>query len=318
MWTGIHPAAALIPKSMGWPSPPLHTFQSQRLKTWNSQVFQQEVRHSLLPPPSFNALLFPTYSICSIPAEKYPNKLANVITDIINTWLLQCDPICSIWSKMTSHSAWTPPHHFVFRSNRSTEDVFSMALHSVFTLHENNNTCIRRLFVDFSSAFSIRSTTQLIGSPTGETPGGTGRPVSLQTLVSWISHHNKNSYEPPPARHQYNKSAECWSSEAVLGSFESQRTRHGHLHPGRERSDVISAEWGGQTQLGHHLYIMYNNSERDVWAALMPYRQTVKQHLCIWIHLYLSSPTLEYITYLPSASSHKIHRSEHWLLLWET
>lgn len=44
-------------------------------------------------------------------------------------------------------------HQFAFRTNRSTEDAISTALHSVF-IHFENKTCIRLLFVNFSSAFN--------------------------------------------------------------------------------------------------------------------------------------------------------------------
>ena len=49
------------------------------------------------------------------------------------------------------------------RINRSTEDAISTVLHIVFTHLENNNSYIRMLFVDFSSAFNIISPMKLIG-----------------------------------------------------------------------------------------------------------------------------------------------------------
>ncbi|KAF7708686.1 hypothetical protein HF521_017743, partial [Silurus meridionalis] len=45
-------------------------------------------------------------------------------------------------------------YQFAYRSNRSTEDAVSMALHSVLTHLDNKNTYARMLFVDFSSAFN--------------------------------------------------------------------------------------------------------------------------------------------------------------------
>ncbi len=51
-------------------------------------------------------------------------------------------------------------HQFAFRTNRSTEDDISTALHSVFL--ENNNKNIRMLFVDFSSVFNTISPMKLI------------------------------------------------------------------------------------------------------------------------------------------------------------
>lgn len=65
MWTGIRPAAALIPKSMGRPFPPLHSFQSQKLKTSNTQVFQQDFSASF----SISADLFLLAIIFSPPSH---------------------------------------------------------------------------------------------------------------------------------------------------------------------------------------------------------------------------------------------------------
>uniref|UniRef100_A0A9J8BGG6 Reverse transcriptase domain-containing protein n=1 Tax=Cyprinus carpio carpio TaxID=630221 RepID=A0A9J8BGG6_CYPCA len=57
------------------------------------------------------------------------------------------------------------PQQFAYRSNRSTEDAACTVLHSVLTHLNNNNTYVRILFVDFSSALNIvipsRLTTKL-------------------------------------------------------------------------------------------------------------------------------------------------------------
>ncbi|KAI4875608.1 hypothetical protein NFI96_000890, partial [Prochilodus magdalenae] len=45
-------------------------------------------------------------------------------------------------------------HQFAYRTNRSTEDAVSMALHTALTHLEQPNTYVRMLFVDFSSAFN--------------------------------------------------------------------------------------------------------------------------------------------------------------------
>ena len=46
------------------------------------------------------------------------------------------------------------PHQFAYRRNRSTEDAVCTVLHSALTHLDNNNTYVRMLFVDFSSAFN--------------------------------------------------------------------------------------------------------------------------------------------------------------------
>uniref|UniRef100_A0AAX7SSM7 Reverse transcriptase domain-containing protein n=1 Tax=Astatotilapia calliptera TaxID=8154 RepID=A0AAX7SSM7_ASTCA len=54
------------------------------------------------------------------------------------------------------------PHQFAYRQNRSTEDALSIALHSVLSHLDNNNTYARMLFIDFSSAFNTIHPSQLI------------------------------------------------------------------------------------------------------------------------------------------------------------
>ena len=53
------------------------------------------------------------------------------------------------------------PHQFEFRTKRSIMDAISTALLSAFTHFEENNSSIRKLFVDFSSAFNTISSMKL-------------------------------------------------------------------------------------------------------------------------------------------------------------
>lgn len=54
------------------------------------------------------------------------------------------------------------PYQFAYRSNRSTDDAISTALHSVLTHLEMRDSCARMLFIDFSSAFNTIIPQQLI------------------------------------------------------------------------------------------------------------------------------------------------------------
>ncbi|KAL2088346.1 hypothetical protein ACEWY4_015245 [Coilia grayii] len=54
------------------------------------------------------------------------------------------------------------PHQFAYRSNRSTEDAVSTALHCVLSHLDNKNTYAQMLFVDFSSAFNTVIPSKLI------------------------------------------------------------------------------------------------------------------------------------------------------------
>jgi len=54
------------------------------------------------------------------------------------------------------------PFQFAYRQNRSTEDAISTALHSALAHLDNNNTYVRMLFIDFSSAFNTIIPSKLI------------------------------------------------------------------------------------------------------------------------------------------------------------
>ncbi|KAK3524892.1 hypothetical protein QTP86_011310 [Hemibagrus guttatus] len=53
-------------------------------------------------------------------------------------------------------------HQFAYRPNRSTEDAISTAIHLALTDLDTNNTYIRMLFIDFSSAFNTVIPSKLI------------------------------------------------------------------------------------------------------------------------------------------------------------
>ncbi|KAK3536026.1 hypothetical protein QTP70_025280, partial [Hemibagrus guttatus] len=54
------------------------------------------------------------------------------------------------------------PHQFAYRPNRSTEDAISTVIHLALTHLDTNNTYIRMLFIDFSSAFNTVVPSKLI------------------------------------------------------------------------------------------------------------------------------------------------------------
>ena len=63
--------------------------------------------------------------------------------------------------KSTLHPA-LDPYQFAYRSNRSTDDAISTALHSALTHLETKDPHVRMLFIDFSSAFNTIIPQQLI------------------------------------------------------------------------------------------------------------------------------------------------------------
>ena len=54
------------------------------------------------------------------------------------------------------------PLQFAFRPNRSTADVISIALHTALSHLDKRNTYVRKLFIDYCSAFSIIVPTKFI------------------------------------------------------------------------------------------------------------------------------------------------------------
>ena len=54
------------------------------------------------------------------------------------------------------------PFQFTYRQNRSTEDAISTALHFALSHLGDNNTYVRMLFIDFSSAFNTIIPSKLI------------------------------------------------------------------------------------------------------------------------------------------------------------
>lgn len=56
------------------------------------------------------------------------------------------------------------PHQFAYRTNWCTEDAISTSLHSSLTKLDSPNSYIRRMFVDFSSAFNTMFPSMLVSS----------------------------------------------------------------------------------------------------------------------------------------------------------
>ena len=54
------------------------------------------------------------------------------------------------------------PLQFAYRSNRSTDDAISIALHTALSYLDKSNTYVRMLFIDYSSAFNTIVPSELI------------------------------------------------------------------------------------------------------------------------------------------------------------
>ena len=54
------------------------------------------------------------------------------------------------------------PLQFTYRTNRSTDDAISIALHTALSHLDKMNTYVRMLFIDYSSAFTTIVPSKLI------------------------------------------------------------------------------------------------------------------------------------------------------------
>ncbi len=106
---------------------------------------------------------FKTPTIVPVPKKSAVSSLNNYHPVALTSILMKCFEKLVLQHIKNNIPDSLEPHQFAFRISRSTEDAITSALHSVFTHLENNNTYIRMLFVDFSSAFNTISPMKLIG-----------------------------------------------------------------------------------------------------------------------------------------------------------
>lgn len=96
----------------------------------------------------------PKHSTASVSNDFRPVALTPIIAKcfekLVASHLKSCLP------------ATLDPFQFAYRHNRSTEDAISTALHSALTHLDSQNTHVRMLFIDFSSAFNTVIPSKLI------------------------------------------------------------------------------------------------------------------------------------------------------------
>ena len=105
---------------------------------------------------------FKCTSIVPVPKHSSPKCLNDYRPVALTPIVMKCFERLVLAHLKDSLPSTLDSHQFAYRSNRSTEDAVSMALHSVLTHLDNKNTYARMLFVDFSSAFNTVIPTKLI------------------------------------------------------------------------------------------------------------------------------------------------------------
>ncbi|KAI4902911.1 hypothetical protein NFI96_020436 [Prochilodus magdalenae] len=88
-----------------------------------------------------------------------PERLPPCHTDINSYEVLRAAGQTHICSSVP---ATMDPHQFAYRSNRSTDDAIALTVHSALTHLDRKNTCVRMLFIDYSSAFNTIIPAKLI------------------------------------------------------------------------------------------------------------------------------------------------------------
>uniref|UniRef100_A0A3Q3G1R3 Reverse transcriptase domain-containing protein n=1 Tax=Labrus bergylta TaxID=56723 RepID=A0A3Q3G1R3_9LABR len=97
---------------------------------------------------------FKATSIVPVPKHSSPTGLNDYRPVALTPIIMKCFERLVLAHLKNCLPPTLDPFQFAYRSNRSTEDAVSTALHSVLTHLDNNNTYARMLFVDFSSAFN--------------------------------------------------------------------------------------------------------------------------------------------------------------------
>lgn len=109
------------------------------------------------------------------------------------------------------------PHQFAYRSNRSTEDAVSTALHSVLSHLDKKNTYARMLFFEFSSAFNTVIPSKLI-TKLGD-PGIHIFPLQLDFWPTDLSMSGWATTAPPPSLSTLvHDRAVCWARSSTPSS----------------------------------------------------------------------------------------------------
>ncbi|KAI3360890.1 hypothetical protein L3Q82_012903, partial [Scortum barcoo] len=117
---------------------------------------------TLSPTDTAVPACFKTTSIVPVPKHSSPTCLNDYRPVALTPIVMKCFEWLVLAHLKTCLPPTLDPHQFAYRSNRSTEDAVSTALHCVLSHLENKNTYARMLFVDFSSAFNTVIPSKLI------------------------------------------------------------------------------------------------------------------------------------------------------------
>ena len=105
---------------------------------------------------------FRTITIVPVPKHSKAESLNDFHPVALTPTIMKCFERLVLAHLKTCLPPTLDPLQFAYRQNRSTEDAISTALHSTLSHLDNNNTYVRMLFIDFSSAFNTIIPSKLI------------------------------------------------------------------------------------------------------------------------------------------------------------
>ena len=105
---------------------------------------------------------FKTTSIVPVPKHSTAVSLNDFRPVALTPTIMKCFERLVLAHLKTCLPPTLDPFQFAYRKNRSTEDAISTALHSALSHLDNNNSYVRMLFIDFSSAFNTVIPSKLI------------------------------------------------------------------------------------------------------------------------------------------------------------
>ncbi|KAI4899182.1 hypothetical protein NFI96_003321 [Prochilodus magdalenae] len=106
--------------------------------------------------------IFKTATIVPVPKHPTASALNDFRPVELTPIISKCFERLVLSHLKSSLPATLDSHQFAYRSNRSTEDAISTALHTALTHLDCQNSYVRKLFIDFSAAFNTVIPSKLI------------------------------------------------------------------------------------------------------------------------------------------------------------
>lgn len=121
-----------------------------------TDIFNTSLSQAVVP------ICFKATTIIPVPKKTSPSCFNDYRPVALTSVLMKCFERLVLQHIRSSLPPSLDPYQFAYRSNRSTEDAVSTALHSALTHLDKKDSYVRLLFIDFSSAFNTIIPQQLI------------------------------------------------------------------------------------------------------------------------------------------------------------